>query len=135
MFFLYCFQTTFYGKLDQPVYLLVWRDSEAKTFVIEETPPYDGDEEAKEAFMARWEEAVNDEIAEKHPNVSFSVQNPYNFRNLIFFFRRASSTRTLPPPRPEERQKKSQDRKRKGQRIYKEEKGCACHEEEENRCC
>ena len=76
------FQEGFYGHLDDPVYLLVWRDSEAKCFVIEESPPFDGDDEAKNSFVARWEDEVNEEIARKHPNVRESVWFRYEFRNL-----------------------------------------------------
>ncbi len=79
------FQEEFYGHLDDPVYLLVWRDSEAKCFVVEESPPFDGDDEAKDAFLARWETEVNEEIAKKYPNVSESLLFPCAFRERFFY--------------------------------------------------
>ncbi len=99
----------FYGKLDEPIYLLVWRDSDAKVYVIEETPPFDGDGEAKDAFVARWQDAVDEAIAEKHPNVSDSVVIPHHFCIVKWTFNVFSGLPSQEPPeRVVERREKKQ---------------------------
>ena len=80
------------------MYLLVWRDSEAKTYVIQETPPYDGDDEAKDAFIGRWETDVDEAIADKHPLVSFSVRFHCHFRLIIFFHSQGFIHKNPPHP-------------------------------------
>ena len=65
------------GRLDDPVYLLVWRDTTSGAHMIQESPPYQGTHEERQEFLARWEAPVNDKIAHKHPHVS-----PHGFREF-----------------------------------------------------
>ncbi len=62
-------QNKFVGKLSDPVYLLVWRDTWSKAYIIQEEPPLRGTDESKDAFIARWEDKVNEEIDKKYPQV------------------------------------------------------------------
>ena len=89
-----CFlQEHFVGKLGDPVYLLVWRDTSSDAHIIQEKPPFNGTHAEKQEFLARWEGLVNAEIAHLHPNVSFlGVSANFPCINCNFF-KRATSTR------------------------------------------
>ncbi len=63
-------QEKFAGRLHDPVYLLVWRDTCSGAHMIQEAPPFQGTHEERQEFLARWEGPVNDKIAYKHPHVS-----------------------------------------------------------------
>ena len=64
------------GKLGDPVYLLVWRDTSSDAHVIQEKPPFNGTHSEKQEFLAKWEGPVNEEINKIHPNVSFREVSP-----------------------------------------------------------
>ncbi len=79
-------QNKFIGKLTDPVHLLVWRDTWSKAYVIQEEPPLRGTDEAKEAFMDRWQEAVDARINFKHPQVKPCGKRIKNKKTYLGYF-------------------------------------------------
>ncbi len=90
------------------MYLLVWRDTWSKAYVIQEEPPLKGTDAAKEAFIARWEDEVNEKIAKKHPQVKphrsrmkYVIQ--FLFPNLRVSTTRQPSDKTRSAQKPQEK--------------------------------
>ncbi len=62
-------QKRFRGRLHIPFYLLLWRDTHSGVYAIQEEAPYDGTEQEKNAYVARWQAIVDDAIQDKHKQV------------------------------------------------------------------
>ncbi len=65
-------QKVFRGRLTEPFYRLVWRDTHGGAFMIQQEAPFHGTHQEQLDFVATWENIVEEKLASKHPNVSVS---------------------------------------------------------------
>ncbi len=63
---LFPLQKVFRGRLSEPFYKLIWRDTHGGAFMIQEEAPFKGTHQEQADFVARWEAIVEDRLAEKH---------------------------------------------------------------------
>ncbi len=70
------FQKVFRGRLSEPFYRMIWRDTHGGAHMIQEEAPFTGTHQEKQEYVARWHNIVEDKLADKHPNVSFPGETP-----------------------------------------------------------